>query len=563
MPPVSAASSTSPSSPTWSPEPGTPAGLTHAQGGENLVEVAQRVGVDASALRRANPDLPNPDHLLPGQALNLPAAGQDDAGLPAGAGVAGALGREGAVQGQMHKAYEAGRTAPQQAFDGKVYRAVSESYTATAYDHTYGNAPNRYRGATERLVYNSPDMASTVQEGRPYAPPGKPPLAGLAVVEGHYTATPDAEGKGGVADLHEGLRRTGLSSEALTAPKGPQQSGLLYRLTGEHPYTLGQQAVKGAADAGASGVRAPSATGAKEQINIIPRNTDPAQLRPERVYLFDEHGTVRAERPATEVKPMPANDKPPVDGPYNKRAGERADPGAANEGAAKPIEKPGMAHTLQRASGALEGHPRANSGRYGAVGGAVVSLGQDAVNAARGGRFDAVDTATRAGTQAGIGYGAARATDALAPKVLGGLKGAGGIVAGVIEGVASTGTNAQAYRRGEISAARASANIAVDTGTAVGAGVAGAAVGAAVGSIVPVAGTAVGAVAGFAAGTLTYVGARALGEASGLLDRAKDKLTEQLGGLEKPLGKALDTVGAGLDQAKDWGGRAWNAVKPW
>ncbi len=535
-------------------------GVTHARHGEALADVAQRLGTDEPSLRQANPDLPNPDFLLDGQVLNVPGRGDESSpGLPPQVGVAGAMGRETAVQGLMERAYDAGRNAPQEAFDGKVYRAVPEPFTATAYDHTFGKEPNRYRSANERLIYASPDLAAAAREVTPYADKGAP-LAGMAVVEGSYKAAPGADGKGGVANVHEGLRKAGLPPEALAEPKGPHQPTRLQQLTGEHPYTLAQQAAKGAADAGASAMRVPSATGAPEQINIIPRNTDPSQLKAQRVLHFDHEGISRGEAPADQVKPMPPNDKPVVDGPLNKNAGNRGEQ-AANQARATPAEGT-LARAGQMANGALEGHPRANSGRYGAAGGAAVSLASDAWHAANGGKVDLAASAGSATVNAGVGYGAARAADALTPRM--GLRGAGGAVSGAIESVVSTGTNAQAYRRGEVSAAKATANIAVDTATAVGAGAAGAWAGGAVGTAVfPVVGTAVGAVAGFAVGSVAYLGVQAVAKASGAMDAAKAKLATALEGAEKPLGRALDKVGEGLDKVQGWGQQAWNAVKPW
>lgn len=81
------------------------------------------------------------------------------------------------------------------------------------------------------------------------------------MIKGEFTATLDANGNGGVADLHQGLRQQGIPAEAMTNPKGRNSLDLFHLLTGEHPYGLSQQAGKGVADAGASVMRVPAAVG--------------------------------------------------------------------------------------------------------------------------------------------------------------------------------------------------------------------------------------------------------------------------------------------------------------
>ncbi|MEY4561529.1 MAG: hypothetical protein RLZZ618_806 [Pseudomonadota bacterium] len=474
---------------------------------------------------------------------------------PIAAATTGAMGREATVQSLMGRAYEAGHIAPQEPFSGSLFRSVGQTaFEPTIFDHTYSN-PGRYNATSERLLYGSPDLKSAALEAAAYAD-GPEPLANRSMLEARFTATPDAEGRGGVANLRAGLAEVGLPVEALIDPKGIKAPGLLYQLTGEHPYTLGQQAGKGAADAGASGMRAPAATGAGDQINVITRNANASQLTPEQLVRYDANGRGTTQPSAAHVNPMPVDPSVAADGPLSRPAGGAA----ANQTTVKLSAEP-LTRALQQANGATEGYPRANSGRYGAVGGAAISLGSDALAAVRGEQVDLASSAQAAGTNATIGYGAARAADTLTPRI--GLRGAGGAVAGVIEGAISTGTNAQAYRRGEVSAARATANIAVDTGTAVGAGAAGAAIGAAVGSVVPVAGTAVGAVVGFAAGAGTYAVVKFVGERSGAINAAKDRLTQTFASAEKPLGAALTKVGQGLDTVSAKASQAWSAVKFW
>ena len=543
-----------------------------AQAGDTLADVAQRYGVSEAALHAANPDAG--DILLTGEALRLPSAEDSDAAAAAHgshAGVAGGMGREAAVQVLMGKAYEAGHVAPQESFDSKVYRAVPTKLDREqgALDHTKANSPNRYRSATERVVYTSPDPFAAAAEARPYAQAGKAPMADSTLVGLRYTATPDAQGQGGIADLAEGARRVGLPVDALVDPKGNKPPGVLYQLTGEHPYSLGQQAAKGAADAGASGIRAPSAE-TSHQINIFPRNTHCDQVVPETVLRHDAKGIPGLSQAADHVRPMPPNDKPVVNGPLSKRAGDRTGASVGNQGAEQLDKARPLNRIRQNLTGAADGYPRANSGRYGAVGGAVVSLAADGVAALQGRPVTVSDGAMHAGANMATGYAAARTADKLLPAL--GPRLTGGVVAGAIESVVSTGTNAQAYRRGEISAARATANIAVDAGTALAAGGAGAATGAAAGAaagtvVLPLVGTlggtAVGAVVGFVAGTGTYLAVHAAAQATGVMQAAKDKLAGAFIGAEQPLGRALDGVGRGLDAAGDAATKGWNAVKFW
>lgn len=542
-----------------------------AQAGDTLADVAQRYGVSEAALHAANPGAG--DVLLTGEALRLPSAEDFHAAADfhgSQAGVVGGMGREAAVQVLMGKAYEAGHVAPQEAFDSTVYRAVPTKLDREqgALDHTKANSPNRYRSATERVVYTSPDPFAAAAEARPYAQAGKAPMADSTLVGLRYTASPDARGNGGVADLAEGARRVGLPVEALVDPKGNKPPSILYQLTGEHPYSLGQQAAKGAADAGASGIRAPSAE-TSHQINIFPRNTHSDQVVPETVLRYDAKGVPGLAQAAHHVRSMPPNDKPVVDGPLSKWAGDRKGASVRNQGAEDPSQS-ALSRIRQWANNAAEGYPRANSGRYGAVGGAVVSLAADGVAALQGKPVTLGDGAVHAGSNMVTGYTAARAADKLLPSL--GPRFAGGVVASAIESVVSTGTYAQAYRRGDISAARATANIAVDAGTALAAGGAGAAAGAAAGAtagtvVLPLVGTAggaaVGAVVGFVAGTGTYLAVHAAAQATGVMQAAKDKLAGALVGAERPLGRALDGVGRGLDAVGNAAGKAWDAVKFW
>ncbi|MDT9000927.1 LysM domain-containing protein [Paucibacter sp. APW11] len=546
----------------WREQPGAAsppsAGVVHAQRGDHLADIAARYGLDEAALRAANPNLGASQQLAAGQALRLPEA---KAELNAAvAGVAGATGREGLVQALQAKAYEAGRVAPQTAFDGTLHRALPSAYEAGALNHNYGS-PGRYNAPGQGMLYTSPDAASMLHENAAYAGTGQHPLAGKTVLELGFKATPDAAGRGGVADLAEGARRAGLPEQALTEPKGGKSPSLLHQLAGEHPYTLPQQASKGASDAGASALRAPSATGGS-QIDILPRNTRPDQIRPQQLTRHDAAGKAAPAQPATGViDPMPADTRRYTPGALDKSAGAR--PALVERSGGKayaPTDAPGRplaagnqsleapagtaaGRLRQAAGGATEGYPRAASTRYGAVGGAAATLIDAGVRASRGEQVAAGQVAQATASNAVLGAGAAKAVDALTPRL--GLVKAGGAVGALVQAGFSGYGNAQAYRAGQISGARAVANTVVDTGTAAAAGAAGAAVGAAVGSIVPVAGTAVGAVVGFGVGVGAHYAIGALDKATGFTSAAKG------------------TLAAGLQSLSDGAGSAWKAIKAW
>lgn len=481
-------------------------------------------------------------------------------------GVAGALGRESTVLALMHRAYEAGLAAPQGAFDGTVFRSVLTKYEQGAFDHTKGG-PGRYNAASERLIYTAPSPSAAVAEAAAYAKAGTAPLHDRSLVALDFHARPDAEGRHGVADVAEGLRKVGLPVEALTHPKGRNPPGWLYQLTGEHPYSLGQQAGKGAADAGASAIRAPSATG-EPQINIIPRNTDSGQLQAREVVAYTGHHP-GPKRAAGGVAGMPPNDLPVRTGPLQKPAGVRMGPDVKNQAPEEP-QKYTLHKARQHATHASEGYPRASSVRYGAAGGVAAAVAQDAWAAVQGAPIGVQQASSHAVQAGALGAAAGKATDLLTPRV--GLRAAGGAVAGALEAFTSTASNTDAFRSHHISAAQASANIAMDTATAVGAGVSAAVVGTAlgagasaavagatIGSIVPGAGTAVGAVVGFAAGAATYYAVQKTAQISGLMDAAKTRLAGAWTEAEQPLGRALHQAG----QALDTGRQALNAFKFW
>lgn len=548
--------------PATPPAAGLAADTTvYAQRGDRLTDVAQRYGVDEHAMREANPTLALAQSLPLGQPVKLPASNNTDLN-GAVAGVAGASGREGLVQALQAKAYQAGQVAPQTPFDGTVFRAGATRFEAGLLDHNFGS-PGRNNAPGQGMLYTSPNAASMLHENEAYAKPGVHPLADKSVIEVRLNVAPDANGRGGMSQIAEGARQMGMPVEALTQAKGGKSPSLLHQLTGEHPYTLPQQASKGASDAGAAALRAPAATGG-DQLDVVTRNAKPSEVTPLRVTRYDASGSVTSSQNATGViRPMPADARTYTDGPLTKPAGARppiepavgttpaklaaADaPGRPLSAGSQGLEQPAagrLGQTRQALTGAQEGYPRAASTRYGAVGGAAATLIDAGVRAARGQSVDAGQVATATATNAAVGGGAAKAVDLLAPRM--GLVKAGGAVGALVQAGVSGYSNVQAYRAGEISGSRAVANTAVDTGTALAAGAAGAWVGGAVGSVVPVAGTAVGAVVGFGVGLGVHYAIGQLDKVTGFTSAAKDALT------------------SGIDSVSSGASKAWHSLTPW
>lgn len=442
-------------------------------------------------------------------------------------GTAGAAGREGAVQAQHQAAYDLGFQAEQAPFSGDVYRNVPSRFTATGLDANPGAAGGgRYNASGSPLLYTSPSAAESIGEANAYNG-----MANRTMITSEYNAPFDATtGRGGVADVVSLAAERNMTG-ALTPEVGGHGPGWLYNLTGEHPYSMTQQVGAGATDAGASGMRVPSATGGT-QLDIIPRNTPQAALNPLEITPYDAHGNAGASAPA----------------------GGAVNPMAADTSTARPpgvLEfEPGS--TLKPGENAPG---RASSVRYGAIGGGAVALGTDLYRLANGEDISAGQVALDTGVGTAAGAGSALAFDALVASGRS-AAGAGGIIGGVIEGGMSAYNNISAYNNGEIDGAHAVANTVVDTGVGVGAGMAGAAAGAAIGSIIPGAGTAVGAALGFVGGMAGSYLVHALAEHSGATDFAKEKLAAGLGWA----GEGLSNVGSSI---ADGASGAWNALTGW
>ncbi|MDR7333416.1 LysM peptidoglycan-binding domain-containing protein [Roseateles asaccharophilus] len=271
-----------------------------------------------------------------------------------------------------------------------------------------------------------------------------------------------------------------------------------------------------------------------------------AAITPLSLTRYDANGHVASTgKAAGLVRAMPADPRAYADGPLAKTAGDRSTPAAGHENPQKKADGP-IDRLRQGANGAQQGYTRASSARYGAAGGAAATLIDASLRAGRGEQVAAAEVAGAVAQNTALGAAGAKGVDALAPK-LGrfGMVKAGGAVGALVQAGVSGIDNAQAYRAGQTSGARAVANTVVDTGTAAAAGATGAAVGAAVGSIAPVAGTLVGAVMGFGVGVGAHYAIGAIDKATGITSAAKDALA------------------SGLQSAGERASKAWNAIKLW
>lgn len=171
----------------------------------------------------------------------------------------------------------------------------------------------------------------------------------------------------------------------------------------------------------------------------MPRNTAPSQFRPLDRVPYDATGRPGPVESAATSRPMPRDLTPARLGMLEMPAGQAG---------------------------------RAGSVRYGAAGGGVAAVGSDLVRMSRGENVSGGEVLTNAATATAVGWGSARAFDALAPRLGGGMTGAvraGGVVGGVLEGGMSLVNNAEAYRSGQETASQATANTRVDTSIGIGA----------------------------------------------------------------------------------------------
>lgn len=428
----------------------------------------------------------------------------------------GTVSREAVVQSMLQSSYELGNNAPRGSYNGSIFRNVDSRFANGSLNASFSTGGNGMRynagGPTQgqQLIYGSESVAENLAEMNAYPKKGQSPMANRTMLEAHYQASMNPmTGEGGVADVTTAAQQRG-ATRALTAPKGSSLPPLEYLLTGEHPYSVPQQVAKGVVDSGASGMRVPSAIDGS-QIDVIPRNTNPAQLTPLRSTPYDSSGTAGPTVRATGVNAMVADTSVNTPGP------QEAPPGQGLRG---------------------------RSATIGGVGGGLVSFGHGLYRKATEDNVSWGDVGKETGLGATLGAGTSLAVDGLVARGLT-LPKAGGAVGGLIEGGMSAWNNANAYRDGKVTGGQATANTVVDAGLGLGAGAAGAAAGAAIGSFVPIAGTALGAGLGFLGGMAVGGLTHWLANKSGAPQMAK-----------RGLGTAFDAVGNGASSL-------WNAATDW
>jgi hypothetical protein len=414
-------------------------------------------------------------------------------------GRSAARSRDNYVGAQTQQVTDAVNKEPLKAYDSEVYRHVETRHAATYSSAHYGS-PGRYNRVGESTLYTSESMKGLELEASRYPGVNDPSgLAGRTVTKSQFT--------GNVID---GTQLPNVTEGALTEGYGKEgsQRSTLSIVTGEDPYTHPRAISDAARARGADAVRVPAGE-ETVHVGVLPENvSNPAgQLQYRSHFDVDASGTYGpVQNTPGSIAPPPAASLPNI---HN--------PGAPDHNPTNTAE------VIARDS---KNHTRAGGVRYGAAGGFAVSSYQ-ALSDGQLTKSDAVNVAT--GT--GLGAGAALVDDALT-KGMGGSFTAGVKAGGIVDGVVSAGTsvysNAQAYDRGEISAADATADVIVDTGVGVASGLAGAAAGAAIGSVIPVAGTAVGAAIGFGVGMIASWGTSKVLEDSGAADWAREGLGDAL-----------------------------------
>lgn len=410
-------------------------------------------------------------------------------------GRSAARSRDNYVEAQTQQVTNAVENAPLTPYAGDVYRHVGTDYMSTYNDASY-SAPGRYNRPGQSTLYTSESMESlAIEAGRYTDQPGQTGFEGRTVTRSQFTG-----------EVIDATNLPNITEGALTEPyAGGRHQTPLSRLTGESPYHHPRAMSDAARERGADAVRVPAGEGAVH-VGLLSENiADPnGQLQYREHYNVDANGVV---------------------GPWQSTPGDitPAPPASTPNNYLDPVAESRAARTVQTD---VTNHTRAGGARYGAAGGGLVS----GYNAIRDGELTASDAANVAiGT--GAGAGAAVVDDAIT-RGMGGSFSAGVRAGGIVDGVISAGTsvygNAQAYERGEISAADATADVIVDTGVGVASGLAGAAAGAAIGSVVPVAGTAVGAAIGFGVGMIASWGASETLERTGAADWAREGLGDAL-----------------------------------
>ncbi len=442
----------------------------------------------------------------------------DDQANPAVVGRAAAAGRDAYVDAQTRQVTDAVNNAPITAYSDDVYRSVDTPYAST-YNNAMFSSPGRYNRTGETTLYTSETMHGIEVEAARYPGDTDPSgLAGKTVTRSEFTG-----------DVIDATNLPNVTEGALTEGYGKngQERGALSRLTGEDPYTHTRALSDAARARGVEGVRVPAGEGAVH-VGVMPGNmTDTAAQ-----FQYRDHANFDASGVPGPVQSTPGSITPPPDA----STPSIYDPASTHYDPAK---------TETVRTNDVAAHNRAGGVRYGAAGGGLAAGGNALYDRVVNG--DALDAADARDVAIGTGTGAAAAyaDDLLTPGI--GSVRAGGVVDGVISAGTSVYSNAQAYERGDISAADATADVVVDTGVGVASGLAGAAAGAAIGSVVPVAGTAVGAAIGFGVGMLVSWGASTALEETGAADWAREGLGDVL----------EDNVNDGVLEG------AWNKISGW
>jgi hypothetical protein len=476
-------------------------------------------------------------------------------------GLAGAAGRDQYVGAQLSQAERSARAQPSTAFDGEVYRALGSKLTATVADHSWSKA-GRYNAPGQTAFYAAPSLEAVKAEASNYQG-----LDGNTVVRGSF--------QGKLLDLRA---TPGVSASALMQPYGGngRLRSTLSTLTGEDAYTLPRALGDVARERDLGGVIAP-ANGRSTNLALFPDRPDrplsgpgrfEAGYRPVEYTRFEATGPVSTDRLNTPHASVP-DTKPNTFSP----------PGVDQYGNTRGFERYAVEVRMD-----AKLHSRAGGERYGAVGAGLVGLAEGVASGHLDGGKLATDVSlgavsARAETSlahrletmlspapvppnvAGVSTGlevntAARA--AMRPPGLVAGAGAAGVVGAVVGAGATAWQDADAVRLHQLSAGRATADVAVQAGIGLGAGAAGAATGAAVGSVVPVAGTAVGAAVGFGVGIGVGYVAQHAAPIHAAQEAVGDILTRHF---EKPLQRAWDGVASVVDGVRSAPARALDATE--
>jgi hypothetical protein len=397
--------------------------------------------------------------------------------VSAGKYVAGATGgAAGAIEKAGQRAYEVGLGALKRDYDGPFYRAVETQHEKTVFDPKYSAGKNqRSNPKGEQILYGATSPSDVIAEAYSYDGMNKRTL-----VEGAFTSNVDVStGHGGIADLTSAARENNLES-ALRVKVGGKGAGPLARLIGHHPYSLNQQAAKGAKDNNAAGILTPSASHEGDQLNIFSEYID--KIEPRTAVGFDEHQLSSEPVSAKEIV-----EKTKVSAQADKKVG----PYSTKVGYLGPS-------VLGGTLGLIQAWHEGKSARQ---------IG-----------LNAVEGAVSAGSEhllVNNGVTPLRAT---------------GIVSAVSSGLHSLHANTHGYIENEVDVNTATGNVVVDTASGATSAIASAAVGAEAGALLagPY-GAAVGAAGGFLVGMAANIGIGKLIDSTGASHWLKEKASDVVG----------------------------------